>query len=498
MDQPTSPASDPEESDRHEGHPEKSRARRGSRRADHGRACRTVPSHSARPPRRKPAPASRAAGTSKAPRRTQRRRVVAAPPPARGPGPPPPARPAIGVGLRSTAAQRRPRPFGDARARARSSAPGTRRCDRGREAARSRSERTSRFARSTPSRSEPAPALTLLSTRQGGRAGAGARGAARTSRPCRSPRRSAACSAEDADERRRRAAASTTPRWTASRCGRRTPAARRPSARCELTLAGESRAGAPGGARRSNAGEAVRISTGAMVPPGADAVRAGRGHGASAERVVEIRVEVPPGKDIRRAGEDIARGRAGARGRPAPRRRPSSAWRPRGRGRAALRGAGPACRSWSTGDELIPPGRPLAPGQIRNTNGYRARRRRRADAGAVVAERTTVGDDYDATVEALRAGAARRTSRSSTGGVSVGPHDHVKPALAELGVEEVFWGVALRPGQADLVRHATTAAARLRPARQPGVGDGHLPSVRAAGALARMLGATRATGARRR
>ena len=66
-----------------------------------------------------------------------------------------------------------------------------------------------------------------------------------------------------------------------------------------------------------------------------------------------------------------------------------------------------------------------------------------------------------------------------SGGVSVGPHDHVKAALAHLGVREVFWRVALRPGQADVVRHGRRPA-RLRPPREPGLLDGHVPALRAA------------------
>ena len=68
-----------------------------------------------------------------------------------------------------------------------------------------------------------------------------------------------------------------------------------------------------------------------------------------------------------------------------------------------------------------------------------------------------------------------------SGGVSVGPHDHVKGALAELGVEERFWRVALRPGKPTWFGVARRDA-RVRAARQPGLGDGHLPAVRAAGA----------------
>ena len=215
-----------------------------------------------------------------------------------------------------------------------------------------------------------------------------------------------------------------------------------PDAPVELTLAGESRAGSPA-ARGPERGEAIRISTGAMMPAGADAVVRVEDT-AEREPVVEIHVEVPPGKEIRRAGEDIAAGE-----------RLLSPGRVLGAaelGVAASVGAAelrcrrrPRVSILVTGDELVPPGRPLAPGQIRNTNGIALEAQTR-DAGAVVTERTTVGDDYDATVEALSLG-LREDVTITTGGVSVGPHDHVKPALEALGVEEVFWGVALRPGK---------------------------------------------------
>ena len=210
----------------------------------------------------------------------------------------------------------------------------------------------------------------------------------------------------------------------------------------ELTLAGESRAGAPA-ARGPERGEAVRISTGAMIPPGADAVVRVEDT-AEREPVVEIHAAVPPGKEVRRAGEDIAAGERVLG--------PDRVLGAAELGVAASVGVAelrcrrrPRVSILVTGDELVPPGRPLAPGQIRNTNGIALEALAR-DAGAVVAERTTVGDDYDATVEALSL-AVREDVAITTGGVSVGPHDHVKPALEALGVEEVFWGVALRPGK---------------------------------------------------
>ena len=68
------------------------------------------------------------------------------------------------------------------------------------------------------------------------------------------------------------------------------------------------------------------------------------------------------------------------------------------------------------------------------------------EAGGLPVEVATVPDDREATVRAIEAALAVDVL-IVTGGMSVGPHDHVRPALAALGVEEVFWGVALRPGK---------------------------------------------------
>jgi molybdopterin molybdotransferase len=210
----------------------------------------------------------------------------------------------------------------------------------------------------------------------------------------------------------------------------------------ELELAGESRAGAPapGG---PGAGQAVRISTGAMMPPGADAVVRVEDTTEQGDRV-SIQVEVRPGKEVRWAGEDIRPGEQVL----GPDRRLGAAEL----AVAATVGVAelqcrrrPSVSILVTGDELVEAGLPLAAGQIRNSNGIAIEALARA-AGAEVASNATVGDDYGATVDALRE-ALRADVAITTGGVSVGPHDHVKPALAELGVEEVFWGVALRPGK---------------------------------------------------
>ena len=99
----------------------------------------------------------------------------------------------------------------------------------------------------------------------------------------------------------------------------------------------------------------------------------------------------------------------------------------------------------TTGDELQEPGEPLRPGAIRNSNAYSvAALVERAGAELVVAE--IVRDDRDLTRTALERALDGELTVVS-GGVSVGEHDHVRPALAALRVEQVFWGVALRPGK---------------------------------------------------
>ena len=209
-----------------------------------------------------------------------------------------------------------------------------------------------------------------------------------------------------------------------------------------LAVVGESRAGHPA-ARALNAGEAIAISTGAVVPEGADAVVRVEDTDAGASTVgVQVRVDV--GRDIRRAGEDIRAGEtviaAGTGLGPAELGVLASV----GRGDVAC-AVRPRVTVLTTGDELQEPGEPLRPGAIRNSNAYSvAALVERAGAELVVAE--IVRDDRDLTRTALERALDGELTVVS-GGVSVGEHDHVRPALAALRVEQVFWGVALRPGK---------------------------------------------------
>ena len=100
----------------------------------------------------------------------------------------------------------------------------------------------------------------------------------------------------------------------------------------------------------------------------------------------------------------------------------------------------------STGDELKAPGEPLGPGEIHNSNGPMLIALAEHQ-GATCAPPGRLPDDRAATEAGLRTALEAADVVIVSGGVSVGPHDHVKPALESLGVEQVFWRVALQPGK---------------------------------------------------
>jgi molybdopterin molybdotransferase len=209
-----------------------------------------------------------------------------------------------------------------------------------------------------------------------------------------------------------------------------------------LTVADESRAGHPA-ARELGPAEAFAISTGAMIPTGADAVVRVEDTDGGHDQVT-IRVEPQVAANIRRAGEDIA---AGERVLGAGTEVDAAV-----AGVIASVGLGeiecarrPRVTVLTTGDELREPGAPLEPGTIRNSNAYTLAALI-AGAGADFTGSRIVPDDRDATREALEV-ALDGDIVVVSGGVSVGDHDHVRPALGALGVEQVFWGVALRPGK---------------------------------------------------
>ena len=109
-----------------------------------------------------------------------------------------------------------------------------------------------------------------------------------------------------------------------------------------------------------------------------------------------------------------------------------------------------------TGDELVEPDRELGPGQIHDSNAYAVPPLAR-DVGAEVDFVEVIGDDRGTTAAAIERGLAGDVL-VVCGGVSVGEHDHVRPALESLGVEQVFWGVSLRPGKPTYFGVAPTGA----------------------------------------
>lgn len=195
--------------------------------------------------------------------------------------------------------------------------------------------------------------------------------------------------------------------------------------------------------RSVSRGEAIEISTGAVVPDGADTV-------VPVERVVvrNAAVEVPEavveGANIRRAGGDVRSGATvlGAGQVLTPARLAAVA----ACGVASVRSARrPRACVVVTGTELRAPGEALAPGQIYESNGIMLAGLLEA-AGAVVECLGTAEDSEVAHRRALER-ALEADLVVTSGGVSVGPHDLVRGVGAGLGVEEIFWGVAMRPGK---------------------------------------------------
>ena len=210
-----------------------------------------------------------------------------------------------------------------------------------------------------------------------------------------------------------------------------------------LTVIGDSRAGAPA-VEAVDERTAIRISTGAMVPEGADGVLQVELVELEGDRVT-LRAEVSPGLNVRAPGEDMTAGatvvRRGTRLGPAELGVAATA------GLAELAvGRPPRVAIVATGDELVPAGAPLGPGQIHDSNAI-ALAAQATNAGAHVLGTARAPDTREGTERALEQAIGEADVTIISGGVSVGPHDHVKPALETLGVQERFWRVALRPGK---------------------------------------------------
>lgn len=209
-----------------------------------------------------------------------------------------------------------------------------------------------------------------------------------------------------------------------------------------LRIVGESAAGRPYEGRLEP-GCAVAISTGAVVPENLDAVVPVEVVVQSAN-TVEISQTARTGAHIRPRGGDVASGEVVL---------PAGATLTAAR-LAAVAAAGVAsieCRRrprvaiLATGSELVAPGVPLRAGQIYETNGLMLAAALSA-AGAEIVTEPVAADDDAVLREALETGLGGDVLVTS-GGVSVGEHDLVRAVERELGVEEVFWRVAIKPGK---------------------------------------------------
>ncbi len=192
-------------------------------------------------------------------------------------------------------------------------------------------------------------------------------------------------------------------------------------------------------------GTAARIFTGALIPEGADAVVMQEQCSADpAQGIVSILHAPRPGEWVRRAGEDI---RAGSVILPAGTRLTAQAL-----GLAASVGLAtlPVVRRvrvavFFTGDELTMPGQPLRPGAIYNSNRFMLIGLLR-QLGCEVTDLGNVPDSLEATRQALRTAGKGHDLIVTSGGVSVGEEDHVKPAVEAEGHLNL-WQIAIKPGK---------------------------------------------------
>ena len=195
-------------------------------------------------------------------------------------------------------------------------------------------------------------------------------------------------------------------------------------------------------------GSAARIFTGATIPQGADAVVMQEDTEPAGEQIVRILRVPKPGQWIRRSGEDIQRGATVlARG---------ERLTPAGLGLAASIGMDqlvvarrPKVALFSTGDELVMPGQvppaQMKPGAIYNSNRFFLRGLLKR-LGCEVTDYGIVPDRLDATQQALRLAAEAHDLILTSGGVSVGEEDHIKPAVQSLGSLDL-WQIAIKPGK---------------------------------------------------
>jgi len=192
------------------------------------------------------------------------------------------------------------------------------------------------------------------------------------------------------------------------------------------------------------AGQCVRIMTGALIPDGADTVVMQEQAEPGADGRIRVDGDHRAGENIRQAGEDVRQGdiviEANVRLSPADLGVLASL----GLSHLQVRRK-PVVAFFSTGDELVAVGEPLEPGKIYDSNRY-SLYGMLARMSVDIVDLGVVRDEPQAMREALDEAASRADLILSTGGVSVGEADYIKPALQEVGTTE-FWKIAIKPGR---------------------------------------------------
>ncbi len=191
------------------------------------------------------------------------------------------------------------------------------------------------------------------------------------------------------------------------------------------------------------AGQTVRVMTGAVLPRGADSIVVQEAARVDGDTVIVPAVQ-RVGQHVRRAGEDLAAGKAallaGKRIGPAELGLMASL----GYAEVAVRRR-PRIAFFSTGDELASIGRPLAPGEVYDSNRYTLYGVL-TRLGVEILDMGVVRDDPAAMEQAFTEAAAQADAIITTGGVSVGEADFVKDIMARLG-EVRFWKIDIKPGR---------------------------------------------------
>jgi len=192
-------------------------------------------------------------------------------------------------------------------------------------------------------------------------------------------------------------------------------------------------------------GEAAGITTGAALPPGADSILRVEDAEEAGEGLIRAAAPLAHGTSVRYRGEDVRSGDVLLEAGETVTIQKLSVLAAAGVAGVTVRR--PArVHLLTTGDELVPAGGELAPGQIHDSNGpVLAELARRC--GAVVIDHGAAPDVPEEIAARVRPALAEGDVLLISGGVSMGEHDHVKPVLSAEGVEELFWRVRLKPGK---------------------------------------------------